>query len=53
MSATNYRAAAEALSLSAEQIVTLARNGFTGSFLPDEAIAAHLAEIDAVAARFA
>ena len=43
----NYRRTAEALDLSAEDVVTLAKNGFRGSFLPEDAIARHIAEIDA------
>ncbi|WP_420141491.1 adenosine deaminase [Sphingomonas sp.] len=42
--ADNYRAAAPYLSR--DQIVTLARNSFLGSFLPDEAVTRHLATID-------
>ncbi|MFM5916776.1 MAG: adenosine deaminase, partial [Novosphingobium sp.] len=42
----NFRAAATALDLSAAQIIELARNSFTGSFLPAEAQARHLAEIE-------
>jgi adenosine deaminase len=49
----NYNAVAEALDLSAAEIVTLARNSFEGAFLDPETRAAHLGEIDAVAARFA
>jgi adenosine deaminase len=49
----NYLAVADALALSPEEVVTLARNGFLGSFLSDEAKARHLAAIDAVAAEFA
>lgn len=41
----NFRAVAEALDLSAEQIVTLARNSFTGSFLPSAEQERHLAAI--------
>lgn len=46
----NFRAVAGALGLSAGEIIELARNSFTGSFLPADAIAAHLAEIDRVVA---
>ncbi|WFL77543.1 adenosine deaminase [Altererythrobacter arenosus] len=45
----NYRAVAEGLDLSAEQIVELAENSFTGSFLPPDEQAAHLAAIREVA----
>ncbi len=41
----NYRAVAPLLTR--DQVATLARNSFTGSFLPPETVAAHLAEIDA------
>lgn len=43
----NFIAIADALDLSRKEIVQLARNSFTGSFLPAEAQAAHLAAIDA------
>jgi adenosine deaminase len=46
----NYRAAAEARGLSRADLVTLARNSFLGSFLDDEAVAAHCARLDAYAA---
>jgi adenine deaminase len=46
--ADNYRAIAPFVTR--EQLVTLARNSFLGSFLPDAAVTAHLAEIDAFAA---
>ena len=43
----NYRAAATARGLGRDALATLARNSFLGSFLPEEAIAAHLARLDA------
>ncbi len=43
----NYRAVAAARGLGKADLVTLARNSFTGSFLPAEAIAANLDRIDA------
>ncbi|HEX7887276.1 MAG TPA: adenosine deaminase [Phenylobacterium sp.] len=46
----NWLQTAEALSLTREDLVTLARNSFTGSFLPPEVIGRHLAEIDAYVA---
>ena len=46
----NFIAVAKALSLSQADIVTLARNSFTGSFLPADQVAEHLAEIEAYAA---
>jgi adenosine deaminase len=46
----NYVAAADARGLSREQLVTLARNSFTGSFLSDEEKAAHVARVEAYAA---
>lgn len=48
--ADNYRAAASARNLSRADLVTLARNSFLGSFLPDEAVAGHLAALDRYAA---
>ena len=45
--ADNYRAVAEALGLERASLATLARNSFTGSFLPPQAIAAHLARVEA------
>lgn len=48
--ADNYRAVAGARGLGMEQLATLARNSFTGSFLPAEAVAAHLARVDAFVA---
>lgn len=47
--ADNYRAVAEARGLSRGDLVQLAKNSFTGSFLPPDAVARHLAAIDAVA----
>ena len=41
----NFHAVAEALDLSESEIVTLARNSFTGSFLPPAEQARHLADI--------
>ncbi len=46
----NWRQTAQALDLSREQLVTLARNSFTGSFLPPAEIERRLAQIDAYAA---
>lgn len=46
----NYVRTAEAVGLTAAQIITLARNSFIGSFLPQAEIAKHLADIDAVIA---
>lgn len=43
----NYRAIAGGRRLSRDDLVTLARNSFLGSFLPDEEVAAHLARIAA------
>jgi adenosine deaminase len=45
----NYQAVADALDLSKADLVTLARNSFTGSFLGAEEKAKHLAAIDAYA----
>ena len=44
----NFRAIADALDLSRDQLITLARNSFTGSFLSAADQAPHLAEIDAL-----
>ncbi len=49
--ADNYRAVAAARGLSRDDLATLARNSFTGSFLSPEAIARHLAQIDTYLAR--
>jgi adenosine deaminase len=43
----NYRAAAAARGLTAEQLATLARNSFLGSFLGEDEKAAHVAKVDA------
>lgn len=43
----NYQAVADALDLSRADLVTLARNSFTGSFLAEAEQARHLAAIDA------
>ncbi len=45
--ADNYRAVAQARGLDKTALATLARNSFTGSFLPADAVAAHLARVDA------
>ncbi|WP_174292269.1 adenosine deaminase [Sphingomonas bacterium] len=49
--AENFRAVAEARGLGREQLVTLARNSFLGSFLPDDQVAAQLTRLDAYAER--
>ncbi|MGF7155238.1 adenosine deaminase [Novosphingobium gossypii] len=48
--ADNYRAVAKARGLSRADLVTLARNSFTGSFLPPEVVERHLEKLDAYAA---
>ncbi len=48
----NWRAVTRALALTRADLVRLARNSFTASFLDDAAKARHLQAIDAVAARF-
>lgn len=48
--ADNYRAAAAGRGLDRDDLVTLARNSFLGSFLPDETVATHLATLDAYVA---
>jgi adenosine deaminase len=45
----NWRQIARALDLSKADLVTLARNSFTGSFLDEERVALHLQAIDAYA----
>lgn len=45
--ADNYRAIATARGLSRADLALLARNSFLGSFLPDAAVAGHLARLDA------
>jgi len=47
----NYVRTAEAVGLTQDDIVTLAKNSFTGSFLDATAIATHLAAVDAYATR--
>ena len=49
----NYTAIADAGLVSRDQLIQLARNSFTGSFLDAPAIANHLAEIDAYVAAHA
>ena len=44
--AENFRATAKARRLTRDQLATLARNSFLGSFLPDEALAGQLAGLD-------
>jgi adenosine deaminase len=46
----NWTATAQMLDLSRGQLVTLAKNSFTGSFLAPDEIAGHLASIDAYVA---
>ena len=46
----NYRAAAKGRGLDRDDLVTLAKNSFLGSFLDDAAIAAHVAKVEAYAA---
>jgi len=44
----NYRETADAIGLTEDEIITLAKNSFLGSFLPDDQIARHILAIDAV-----
>jgi adenosine deaminase len=44
----NYIETADAIGLTSEEIITLAKNSFLGSFLPQAEIARHIADIDAV-----
>ena len=46
----NFRRTADAIGLTAEEIIELAKNSFRGSFLEPAEIEAHLAAIDAVVA---
>lgn len=46
----NYRAAAEARGLGRDELATLARNSFLGSFLPPEEVAAHIEALEAYVA---
>ncbi len=48
----NFHAVAEALDLSVDEIATLARNSFTGSFLGEADKARHVAAIEAEANRY-
>ena len=48
----NYLAVASGLRLSMEELVQLAKNGFLGSFLPDEKKMKHIARIEAYAGQF-
>ncbi len=45
----NFRSVATALDLSREQVLTLARNSFSGAFMPEADKARHLAAIEQVA----
>ena len=49
----NWRAAAEGLELTREELITLARNSFTGAFLEPAEVERHLRAIDAYAAQAA
>lgn len=46
----NWTQTADALTLTRDELITLARNSFTGSFLPPEKVQAHLAALDAYVA---
>lgn len=48
----NFVAMADALNLTRDEIITLARNSFTGSFLPPAEQVVHLAAIDSFAATY-
>jgi len=48
----NFVVVADALDLTRDEILTLARNSFTGSFLPPAEQAVHLAAIDSFAATY-
>jgi adenosine deaminase len=49
--AQNWTDTAQALDLTRDELVTLAKNSFTGAFLDPEAVARHVAEIDAYVAK--
>jgi adenosine deaminase len=49
----NWRAVAAALDLTRADLVTLAKNSFAGSFLPEAEKARHIAAVDAYAAAHA
>ena len=49
----NFTEIANSLELSAEEVITLAENSFTASFLPESEIQKHLAEIGRVRCRLA
>jgi adenosine deaminase len=51
--ADNYRAAAASRNLDRDDLALLARNSFLGSFLTDDAVAAHLGALDAYVAQAA
>jgi adenosine deaminase len=51
--ADNYRAAAASRNLDRDDLALLARNSFLGSFLTDDAVAAHLGALDAYVAQTA
>ena len=42
----NFEAVAQGLDLSADDVETLVRNSFTGSFLTETEVAKHLAAVD-------
>ena len=46
----NWLQTAQALDLTRAELITLARNSFTGSFLPPDAVQRHLSDIDAYVA---
>lgn len=48
----NFKAVAEGVGLGRADLLTLARNSFTGSFLDEEQVALHLAEVEAYDAAF-
>ena len=50
--ADDYRAAAAGWSLGKDDLAMLPRKSFLGSFLPDAAVAAHLAALDAFVAEY-
>ena len=49
----NFREIANSLDLSVDEVITLAENSFTASFLPESAIQKHLEEIGRIRDRLA
>jgi adenosine deaminase len=50
---TNFAEISDSLELSTDDVITLVKNSFTASFLPENEIKKHLVEIERVADRLA